>query len=232
MTFRPLPFLTAFSVVSLVLLYILGSWQWSRYQEKLGEIVAPTTPFQSVTLTPLSVPGKFAQQLNGTAGSGFIYRRYVPARLEGEDEVGLLMLDVTTGIEPQPLELVGLTPVSGDFAIFVPELRTNVFAADSRPGENRWTRRDAPAMLENLGLTVIDEVRVFEPRLITVVDPQLGPREIDNPYAASRPADGLPPARHLGYALTWWGLGLALFAVYIAFHVARGRLRFGSGSST
>ena len=38
--------------------------------------------------------------------------------------------------------------------------------------------------------------------------------------------DNLPPARHLGYALTWFGLALGMIGVYIALHIARGRLRF------
>ena len=34
-----------------------------------------------------------------------------------------------------------------------------------------------------------------------------------------------PPARHLGYAVTWFTMAIALMGVYIAFHAARGRLR-------
>ena len=32
---------------------------------------------------------------------------------------------------------------------------------------------------------------------------------------------------HLQYAITWFGLAAVLFGVYIAYHVSRGRLRFG-----
>ncbi|MEO1039349.1 MAG: SURF1 family protein [Pseudomonadota bacterium] len=35
-----------------------------------------------------------------------------------------------------------------------------------------------------------------------------------------------PPERHFGYAVTWFAMTLALIAVYLAFHAARGRLRF------
>ena len=34
-----------------------------------------------------------------------------------------------------------------------------------------------------------------------------------------------PPAKHLGYAVTWFGLAAALIGVYLALHIARGRLR-------
>jgi len=36
-----------------------------------------------------------------------------------------------------------------------------------------------------------------------------------------------PPAKHLGYAVTWFGLALALIGVYLALHIARGRLGRG-----
>ena len=35
MTFRPMPILTALSVVSLVILVLLGNWQYARYSEKI-----------------------------------------------------------------------------------------------------------------------------------------------------------------------------------------------------
>ena len=35
-----------------------------------------------------------------------------------------------------------------------------------------------------------------------------------------------PPARHFGYAITWFGMSLALLAVYGVFHYTQGRLGF------
>ena len=32
---------------------------------------------------------------------------------------------------------------------------------------------------------------------------------------------------HLQYAITWFGLAAVLFGVYIAYHISRGRLKFG-----
>ena len=37
-------------------------------------------------------------------------------------------------------------------------------------------------------------------------------------------ADALPPARHLGYALTWYGLAVVLVVIYFAYHANAGRL--------
>jgi len=49
-------------------------------------------------------------------------------------------------------------------------------------------------------------------------------RTTTNPYGAPTPVDPLPPERHFGYALTWWGLAAALFVIYWVFHASRGRL--------
>ena len=67
------------------------------------------------------------------------------------------------------------------------------------------------------------KLEVFEPEVIRFVS-ESGPYLIDNPYA--RLDDELPPQRHFGYAITWWGLAMALIGVYPAFHHQKGRLRF------
>ena len=46
------------------------------------------------------------------------------------------------------------------------------------------------------------------------------------PFALAPGADVLPPARHLGYAITWYGLALVLIVIYFAYHVSVGRLSF------
>ena len=65
-------------------------------------------------------------------------------------------------------------------------------------------------------------------RFVQVVE---GPATPVARYAARlRMDDSLPPQRHFGYAITWWGLAIALLAVYLAFHHQKGRLRFRGGS--
>ena len=51
-------------------------------------------------------------------------------------------------------------------------------------------------------------------------------RAVSNPFALAPGADVLPPARHLGYAITWYGLALVLLAIYFAYHSSVGRLSF------
>ena len=95
--------------------------------------------------------------------------------------------------------------------------------------------RDLPVQatrsVNNLGYSSADS-RVVEPDKMRVV---LGAdmsrvRTAENPYATLTGRDPLPPERHFGYALTWWGMALGLIGVYIAFHRSQGRLRFGGSS--
>jgi cytochrome oxidase assembly protein ShyY1 len=51
-------------------------------------------------------------------------------------------------------------------------------------------------------------------------------RAVANPFALAPGADALPPARHLGYAITWYGLAVVLLVIYFAYHASVGRLSF------
>lgn len=68
----------------------------------------------------------------------------------------------------------------------------------------RWFRRDIPTMAEALGAA--DPA----PLMLMVESPKGGPDLVTAPLPASI------PNRHLEYVLTWYGLALALSAVYIA----------------
>ncbi len=91
------------------------------------------------------------------------------------------------------------------------------FAPDNDPGVNLWYWPDLDAMTAS----------AFGTQKVAVV-----PFAIDAD-AQPPPPGGLPrggvtrialPNRHFEYALTWFGLGLALIAVYLAFFVNRLRL--------
>lgn len=83
------------------------------------------------------------------------------------------------------------------------------FAGRNDPDTNQWYRFDREAMAVALG---VDPERVAD--VWARADRGL-------PESLAR----TPSSRHLGYALTWYGLALALVGVYAAFHAARGRLR-------
>ena len=147
MTFRPMPILTALSVVSLVILVLLGNWQYARYSEKIDAPPIEEQVEERVLLRVLidnANPG-FAQQVYGFANLG----------------------------------------LSG-----------------------------FPKIVEPVQMTVRSAAETTRAR------------QTLNPYAFAKPIDPLPPERHFGYALTWWGMALGLIGVYVALHRARGRLKF------
>ena len=229
MMFRPMPLLTLLSVVSVGILLMLGNWQYARYSEKLN-VPALDAADDSVSELSLRVMTEHAgnlQLVNGMADGEFIWRRYVPATVEGSDEIVLALLDATGGIEKRP------GPISGSGARLqyagrlVPKAaEPGWFGQADQPLEDTWYRVNAAKMGAHLGLAEIRHVA--EPVQLTITNAVDATRQrvTLNPYARAKPIDPLPPERHFGYALTWWGMALGLLGVYIALHSARGRLRF------
>jgi surfeit locus 1 family protein len=80
-----------------------------------------------------------------------------------------------------------------------------VFTPKNRPDINDWYRRDIPAMAKVLGAD--RPAPIF---LMLEAPAPHGP----GPQPAPLPTE--IPNRHLEYALTWYGLALALLGVYIA----------------
>ena len=104
MTFRPLPVLSLFSLAALVILVLLGNWQYARYTEKLAQADAPkVATFSDVTVEIDRSNTGNAQQVYGIIDGEAVWRRYVPGRLDGE--LVLVLWDATSGTEPVPLAL-------------------------------------------------------------------------------------------------------------------------------
>lgn len=229
MMFRPMPILTGLTVVSLVILIMLGNWQYARYSEKMARpSVSEQTQERTVINVDLdrTVPGN-VQQVYGFADSEPVWRRYAPGRVEGTDETVLVMIGATGGAEPVQMAITDL-PVSLMFEGFIAEktASTSAFTGRDKPDEDIWYRFDPEALAAKFNLSGVP--RVAEPLMMSVrnsVDASQT-RMTLNPYAFAKPVDPLPPERHLGYALTWWGMALGLLGVYVALHQSRGRLRF------
>ena len=104
-----------------------------------------------------------------------------------------------------------------------------MLSASDQPEARLWYTADPEAMAEAVGAPS-ENMRLVEPEMIrefALAGENVIHRDIPNPFYSLANLDDLPPQRHLGYALTWYGLLLAMIGVYIALHVARGRLRFG-----
>jgi surfeit locus 1 family protein len=86
---------------------------------------------------------------------------------------------------------------------------------------------DPQAIAAALGSEVAT-MRVVEPVTLTLLNSGTQGQfsQMPNPYAFAKPLDPLPPERHFGYALTWWGMAIGLLGVYLALHHSKGRLRF------
>ena len=231
MTFRPMPVLTVLTLISLGILILLGNWQYDRYTEKMavGSLEEAASETSLVTATVVRAEGQSAQQVYGVLDGEPVWRRYVPVRLE-TGEVVLALWDATGGPEPVPIALGDLGPdYRREANLLVREVNRGVFANTDRPEDNLWYTLNLPGMSEQLALNP-PATRVAETLLVTVrkADDISRSRRTENPYAFEKVRDPLPPQRHFGYALTWWGMAIGLIGVYLAFHHSRGRLRFRS----
>ena len=102
MTFRPMPILTALSALSLVILLMLGTWQYQRYSEKMAapvEEVIEEVAERLIVDINRDHPGN-AQQVYGFADSEPIWRRYAPGTLSATGEAVLGMVEATGGAQP------------------------------------------------------------------------------------------------------------------------------------
>jgi surfeit locus 1 family protein len=230
MRFRPLPWMTAAALPALALLVMLGSWQWTRFEEKRALQSAPAPMPQALSavldrgasdFAPVIVDGAWRAQAlavyavqDGVRGA----RRFsVLDTAEGpiiaergfvadQDEAKA----VTTG---GPVRLVGVLRASA---------KANAFTPDNDPVKGVYFWPDTAALAKALGAERLATPFYLAPQ---VVDPLATGRPVTNLSAGPRGANQLPADRHFGYALTWWGLALALVGVYLALHWRAGRLR-------
>lgn len=228
MTFRPMPVLTLLTLAGLVILVMLGNWQYARYSEKKAQADAPVDEtFSDVSVEiDLGNPGN-AQQVYGIIDGEAVWRRYLPGRIDGE--LVLVLWDATSGTEPVPLAIADAAAYDRRANVFERPAQTGGLSGSSQPDRDLWYGFNGPAMLANLGYEAAGS-RVVESDELTIrlADDLSRARRTTNPYATLEGRDPLPPERHFGYALTWWGMAFALLGVYLAFHHAQGRLRLRS----
>lgn len=220
MHFRPYPLLTVLTLIGLGILVWLGSWQWSRMDDKAEaisafEAVANRAPVPLETalcgeaeagqaVTPPAVDEDSVLRFWGRGPDGASgWRLFAPA--DRPACAGGSAILVETGFagfqdgETSTVASVRLMPVPG----------ASAFAGQNDAAANEFYRYDAAAMEAVTRAGPLDE------RFWLAADRGL-------------PADlaEVPPSRHLGYALTWFGMAAVLVAVFLAFHAAHGRLRF------
>lgn len=202
--FRPLPLLSLLCAGAFFLLLLLGAWQWRRFEEKLA--FALETP--QLVRFEASLEGKavFVYAVKeGVAG----WRVFIPA--VAEDEIVLADIAFAPGLKPPEAERWPLG--EGAQGVWLRPRAASPFGAKPRPGAREFYNIDLPAMAAASGVGAAAD------RYLAASD-----GAALNPFAAQR---SFAPERHLGYALTWWGLAGGLVLVYLALHHKAGRLRLG-----
>lgn len=233
--FRPMLWPTVFSLAGVLILVWLGTWQLERLAWKTDLIDRIEG---GLAADPLPLAVLLADEPDAAAHA---WRR---VSVQGTyDHAGEQL--VYSGTGPQgpgalvmtPLESPGLPPVLVNRG-YVPETRqTPASRPDSQPdGEveivgflrpagppgpfvpphqpgGLWFVRDVAGMAEATG----------HPDLL-LVTLELTAERPSADLPVPQPAEVRLTNNHLGYALTWYGLAIALLSVYGAFHHRAGRL--------
>jgi surfeit locus 1 family protein len=219
--FRPLPVLTLFSVLALCLLVSLGRWQWERYDAKTAAAEEPVPEMTIANYEPIEGGLQFVHGVRpDTREQG--WRVFAPVQYG--DTTVFVDGDFIAQIQPPdprevrfPTSLRLGAPISG--ASVRPEPPAPLTHAPE-PLRRLWFAIDLDAMGRNAGLNNVADYYIAADYVAE------DGRATHNPFALAPGADALPPARHLGYALTWYGLAIVLLVIYFAFHMNAGRLAF------
>lgn len=224
MRFRPLPIMTVCVVISLAILAMLGNWQWQRFSEK-SEAVTTEVIWEPLYATAVDEQVFFVSTIiNGRSA----WKHVGVFEDSGREDIVLATFFISFQINvPEVTTLARGREFDFEDGVFLtpaaPSWITNP------PGEHSFFAYDVEGMRARLPEVLAGRLRseIYEPRLIGVRDDVGDLGEILNPSADPVVADPLPPARHLGYALTWWGMAIALLIMYFGYHVSVGRLSFG-----
>jgi len=217
--FRPLLVMTVLTLIAFAILISLGRWQWEKYEEKAALAEEPVAEMTMERYQPIPDGIQFVYGVRtDTREQG--WRVFAPVQ-EGESVV-FIDADFIAGVEPPNAEEVRFpaslrvgAPISG--ASIRPEPPAPLTFAP-RPLQRLWFAVDLPAMGRNAGLEGVTDYYIAGAYV------GADGRTIENPFAHAPGADALPPARHMGYAITWYGLALVLIVIYFAYHLSVGRL--------
>lgn len=229
MSFRPYPVLSILTLISLGILLWLGNWQYGRYSEKMGlrDVVPEWTTLEGVTHPAAEI--MVYSYVDGQSA----WRRVVPVERKAPD-AGIIMVtaEVIYSIDPpQPCGLLECgegAPFSMEGVFIVPSGRSAFTGADD-PEARIFYAYDTGVIGNAVGQVI--ETEAFEPRTVSLTEGSVS-QTLPNPFARVGNGDELPPQRHFGYAITWWGLAIALLGIYLALHWSQGRIRFRRGEKT
>lgn len=219
--FRPLLLMTVFTLLALALLVSLGRWQWEKYDAKRAAAEAPVPEMTIAEYAPIEEGIQFVYGLRpDTHEQG--WRVFTPVQYG--DSVIFVDSDFIPEVAPPDPHEIRVSPalkfgapISG--ASVRPEPAPAI-GMPPQPLKRLWFSIDLDAMGRNAGLSGVADF------YLTATYIGADGRAAANPFAHAPGVDPLPPARHLGYALTWYGLAIVLIVIYLAYHISAGRLGF------
>ncbi|GIU67173.1 SURF1 family protein [Candidatus Phycosocius spiralis] len=230
--FKPMPALTVISILCLVLLYQLGHWQWVKFVEKSA------APAVSAAAKPVSIQAAFSSapfEYQVVEAKGTLDPRVIGVRALHDGVSGRRLFSpmqsngrwifIDLGFVAEA-DLAKVPVVAGPRSyrgVLRKGAKANSFTPENDPTKQMWFWPDLAAMAGSLNLPA--DIAPFY-IAISQVDPLNKGQLQANPWADPKGANQIPPERHLGYALTWWGFGFALIGVYTGLHLRTGRLRF------
>ena len=225
MTFRPLPILTAFTAVSLAILLWLGNWQWDRFSEKMAREEAGPPEWDQLLIVDY---GQSTISLKTVVFGESVWKVIAPVSPDTEGKSRFAVVELISAIEPpksKPLSEAAIAGLEVD-GIFSAPKGANMFTPPADIDNLSWFAFQREEISDALGLPEMSDAPLFEPAKLKFTNADGIARLVDNPYAEFYQGDPLPPQRHFGYAITWWGLAIALIVIYAVFHHSQGRLRF------
>lgn len=218
--FRPLPLMTLLTFAALVALVVLGRWQWDKYVLKSRAAHEPVAQMTISGYQPVLDGIQFVFGVRpDTHEQG--WRVFAPVQYGATtvfvDADFIAQVQAPRASEVRfPAALRTGAPIIG--ASIRPE-PPGPFAPAPQPLLRAWPVADLAAMGRNAGLSNVADYYIAGAYV------GADGRATPNPFALARGADTMPPARHLGYALTWYGLAAVLIVMYFAYHASSGRLR-------
>lgn len=219
--FKPLPMMSVLTIIAFGVLLSLGRCQWERYEVKTAAAAEPVAEMTIASYQPIEngIQFVFGRRAD-TREVG--WRVFTPVQ-EG-DSVVFVDSDFVVGRDsPNPGEIRVPAAMRSGAPIGGASVRPQdpgPFAAPPRLLQRRWYAVDLAAMGRNAGLENVADYYIAATYI------GADGRAASNPFALAAGADAMPPARHLGYALTWYGLAVVLLAIYFAYHMSVGRLAF------
>lgn len=223
--------LTLVTLISLAILLALGTWQVQRLAWKealiariesrlaappapLAEVAAAAASGDDVEYRPVAASGSFLHDkeqfffATHEGQSGWFV--YTPLRLDDSGTVfvnrGFVPYDRKAASTRAQGQVAGPVAVSG-LARTVPAAKPSWLVPDNQPAENVFYWKDLAAMTANAAL---------DPATVLPIFIDAAKADVPGGY----PVGGVTiidlPNSHLQYAVTWYGLALALAGVYLS----------------